>query len=240
MNRNGQTELVWSDEFDFPADTPPDWQWWTHETGGGGWSNGELQHYTAELANAAHDGAGNLVIRAQRHADRITSARLVTKGKFEFRYGRIESRVFLPAGRGLWAAVWTLGADIDRNPWPGCGEIDVMEWVGADPDRVFGTLHCPAHSGRDGISGGYRASEVLAGGYHVYAAEWSADRVTWSMDGQAYFQASRHALGRSWVFDRPFFVLINLAVGGWLGGDIGRETRFPAEMKIDYIRVYRL
>jgi len=232
--------LVWSDEFDAPAGTPPDPNWWSHETGEHGWGNGELQAYTDRAENAAHDGQGNLVIRALRNGDRFTSARLSTMGRFAFRYGRLECRALLPGGAGLWSAVWMLGDNIDHVSWPGCGEIDMVENVGREPRRVFGTVHCPSHSGRNGLSGDLIAAQSFHDRFHVFAVDWSPRRIAWSVDGSTYFSLAADDMPGAWVFDHPFFILVNLAVGGWLGGEVRRDTPFPAAMKIDYLRLYDL
>ena len=231
-------KLIWSDEFDAAAGCPPNPAWWSHEIGGHGWGNDELQRYTTNPANAAHDGRGNLVIRALRSGDAVTSARLITKSRFEFLYGRIEARALLPPGSGLWSAIWMLGSDIDRVGWPGCGEIDVMENLGAEPGRVFGTVHCPGHFGRNGISGDDVVRQMPPGTYRLFAVEWGPRSIVWSVDGRAYHSVSATQLGSSWVFDHPFYILVNLAVGGSLGGTVGGKTRFPAEFKLDYLRVY--
>lgn len=233
-----EMRLLWSDEFDQPSGTPPDPRWWSYEVGGGGWGNGERQVYSDAIANACHDGQGNLVIRALAGEAGYSSARLITKGLVAFQYGRLEARMLLPRGAGLWPALWLLGSTIDTEPWPACGEIDVMEHVGSEPRRVFGTVHCPQHSGRDGISGALVGTEELADRYHVFAVDWSDRRITWSMDGVDYFSLSPEELGKSWVFDHPFYILLNLAVGGWLGGEVPAATHFPAELKVDYVRIF--
>ncbi|SEP83987.1 Glycosyl hydrolases family 16 [Devosia sp. YR412] len=230
--------LIWSDECDAPAGTPPDPRWWTLETGDDGWGNQELQRYTDDPANAFHDGEGNLVIRAKREPHDLTSARLISKGRFEFQYGRLECRARVPAGSGLWSAVWMLGNTIDLAGWPACGEIDVMEQLGAQPNRIFGTLHVPGHSGKHGIGGEHTLTETLSDEFHVFAVDWQADRLTWSMDGAEYFSLTAQALGSAWRFDHPFYILLNLAVGGWLGGEVAVETAFPADQLINYVRVY--
>ncbi len=235
---SGEGKLIWSDEFDGPAGSPPDPLRWSHETGGHGWGNGELQCYTSDPANACHDGRGNMVIRALREGDGFSSARLVTKGRFEFERGRLEARALLPPGPGLWSAIWMLGSDIDAVGWPACGEIDVMENLGAKPQRVFGTVHCPGHAGAGGISGELVSREALATAYRLFAVDWGPRTIVWSVDGRAYHSVSVAELGASWVFDHPFYILVNLAVGGTLGGAVGKATRFPAELKIDYLRVY--
>ena len=234
----GANSLLWSDEFDGVAGSPPDERSWRHETGRPGWRNDELQTYTDATGNAFHDGDGNLVIRALRTPGGYTSARLRTKGLREFRYGRIEVRALLPTGAGLWSAIWALGSDIDEAPWPACGEIDIVEHVGREPARIFGTLHCPGRSGKDGVSGGLTVARPFDSGFRVFAVDWAPDAIDWSVDGSRYFTTRRSELGKAWAFDHPFFLVINLAVGGWLGGAVAPETEFPADMKIDYVRIY--
>ena len=146
----------------------------------------------------------------------------------------------MPAGRGLWSAFWALGADIDRTPWPGCGEIDVMEIVGAEPHRVFGTLHAPEHFRHTGVGGEHISHKPLPSDFRTYAVDWTPTEVTWSIDGTAYASVTAESLGASWVFDHPFYLLLNLAVGGSMGGTVGDETTFPAEMLINHVRVHAL
>jgi beta-glucanase (GH16 family) len=236
---------VWSDEFDGAGGSPPDARFWSFELGDGsvqdnpGWGNHELQWYTDDLANAAHDGSGNLVVTAHRRDDgSYTSARLVTKGKVELAYGRIETRARVPAGAGLWPAVWALGANIDAVPWPGCGEIDVMEYVAREPRRAFGTIHGPGYSGGSGWTGTIDLDEDLARDYHVFAVEWEPERIEWSLDGTVYHAATPADVTGAWVFDHPFYVLVNLAVGGDFGGPVAPDTWFPASLVVDYVRVY--
>lgn len=232
-------KLVWSDEFEAPAGAPPDPRWWRAEVGGHGWGNGELQRYTDRTANAAHDGAGHLVIRAIRNDSGFTSARLVTKGLMEFRYGRLEVRARFPDGAGLWSAVWMLGANIDRAPWPACGEIDVVEHLGAEPAEIFGTVHCPGHCGAGGIGGRVALPAPACDRFSVYAVDWGPDSVAWSVDGRRYFRVTTAELGRAWVFDHPFFLLVNLAVGGTLGRQAPSDAHLPGELVLDHVRVFQ-
>jgi beta-glucanase (GH16 family) len=230
--------LVWSDEFDGPAGSPPDRSVWSAETGGGGWGNDEIQTYTDDPANACLDGQGNLVIRALRDGDRITSARLVTRGLVGVGHGRIEVRARVPAGAGLWSAFWMLGAGIDRTGWPGCGEIDVMEVVGADPERVFGTTHSPGRFLGSAPSGGVRSARPLSEAFHDYAVDWAPDRIDWRLDGRPYFSVDRATLGPAFVFAAPMYLLVNLAVGGSLGGPLADDTPFPASLVLAHVRVH--
>src|SRR5215831_12499520 len=236
--------LLWSDEFDRPAGAPPDRRWWRFELGDGsaydipGWGNEELQVYTDGPANAAHDGRSNLVVTAQRTPGGYSSARLVSKGRMELFLGRIEVRARLPRGAGLWPAVWMLGADIDEHPWPACGEIDVVEHLGREPRRAFGTIHGPGYAGASGYSGAVCADEDLADGFHVFAVEWAERSLQWSLDGRVYHSASPETAPGPWVFDHRFYLLVNLAVGGVLGGPVPATTVFPQQLVIDYLRVY--
>jgi beta-glucanase (GH16 family) len=229
--------LVWSDEFDGPAGSPPDRSVWRAETGGGGWGNGEAQTYSDDPANIFLDGNGSLVIRARRDGDRITSARLTTKGLVAFGHGRIEARARVPAGAGLWPAFWMLGTGIDSVGWPACGEIDVMEVVGADPSRVFGTTHSPGRFHASAPSGGVRVDPPLSSGFHDYAVDWGPDRIEWRLDGRAYFAVDRATLGAAFVFDPPMFLVVNLAVGGTMGGPID-EAALPATLELAHVRAW--
>ena len=256
-------ELVWSDEFNEPAGTPPNPEYWTHEIGDGalngitGWGNGEFQYYTNSTDNAATDGAGNLVITARKvdeNADLIcwygpceyTSARLISQHKIDFAYGRIEANVKVPAGQGLWPAFWMLGNDISEVDWPTSGEIDIMEYVGKDPNAVYGTLHGPGYSGGNGYgSGPFDLGEPVANDFHLFAIEWEPGVIRWYIDDTNFFTATEEALfelkptAEKWIYDHPFFLLMNLAVGGNFPGNPDETTPFPAEMIIDYVRVYQ-
>ncbi len=247
---------VWADEFDGAADTPPNPENWTHEIGDvtpdgkNGWGNSELQYYTDDPANAAHDGDGNLVITL-RAADgslecyygpcEYTSARLLSWHKAEFAYGRVESRLKLPAVGsdldGLWPAFWSLGTDIDRNPWPLAGEIDFMEWVGRIPDEIFGTIHGPGYSG--GASFGGTRELVGLDEFHEFAVEWEPNEIRWYLDGELYHSATpANVAPNQWVFDKPFFMLLNFAIGGNFGGEVGENVTFPQKYLVDYVRLY--
>jgi beta-glucanase (GH16 family) len=249
--------VVWRDEFDAPAGTAPDPANWTHEIGDGtiigkpGWGNDELQYYTDDPANAATDGNGNLVITT-RATDpetapqcyygpcEYTSARLVSQHKKEFAYGRIESRLKVPSGAGLWPAFWSLGTDINENPWPQSGEIDFMESVGRLPKEIFGTIHGPGYSGGQSFGNVFTFDEDVSERFHTVTVDWTPERIVWRIDGVAYHEAVPEDVAPSeWVFEHPFFLLLNTAVGGNFGGPVGAETTFPQEMTIDYVRVHR-
>lgn len=232
----------WSDEFRGPAGGRPNRSRWAFDRGGGGWGNDEIQTYTASRRNARLDGRGNLAIVAHRVGGkrRFTSARLKTRGKFSFRYGRVAMRARLPAGRGLWPAFWMLGRDFPELDWPFCGEIDIVEMLGQDPRRIYGYVHGPGSLDEEGVGGSKRVTRSLARGFHVYSADWSAERITFSLDGLPYATVARatYPPGQTWAFDRPMFLLLNMAVGGEWPGPPGRNTRFPARMKVDWVRVW--
>ncbi|HYF66122.1 MAG TPA: family 16 glycosylhydrolase, partial [Herpetosiphonaceae bacterium] len=252
-------DLAWSDEFDTPAGTAPDPRNWTHEIGDGtingniGWGNEELEYYTDSTDNAATDGAGNLVITTRDVSGtttlhcyygpcRYTSARLLTANKAEFAYGRIESRIKVARGAGLWPAFWTLGTDIGRVGWPKSGEIDIMEYVGRDPgeNTVFGTIHGPGYNGGASIGGTRDLATQVPDDFHTFAVEWQPNLIKWYVDDSLYFTATPASVaGKEWVFNHPFFLLLNVAVGGNFGGAVGPNTTFPQETKVDYVRVYQ-
>ncbi|HEY6224160.1 MAG TPA: glycoside hydrolase family 16 protein [Gemmatimonadales bacterium] len=244
---------VWHDEFAGPAGASFDPTKWVADTGGHGFGNQERQFYTTRAENVALDGAGHLVITARAEppssADecwygscRYTSTRLKTKGLFAQAYGRFEARIRVPRGQGLWPAFWMLGADIDSVGWPRCGEIDIMENIGREPAIAHGTLHGPGYSGADGIG---RADTLSHGAYaddfHVFAVSWRPDEIRWFVDGREYHRMTPADLprGTRWVFDHPFFLLLNVAVGGGWPGDPDASTTFPQQMVVDYVRVYR-
>jgi beta-glucanase (GH16 family) len=235
--------LVWSDEFDFPEGAPPDPSKWAHDVGGGGWGNRELQSYTTDLRNASHDGKGHLVLRAVRQPDgTYTSARLKTLGRFEWQYGKVEARIKLPFGQGIWPAFWMLGHDFPVRGWPACGEIDVMEHIGREPSTVYGTVHGPGYSGKHGISSNVKIyGSRLSDDFHVFAAVWSPASIEFSLDGDSYGRVTHDRLPRRtrWAFDQPFFLLLNVAVGGKWPGYPDKTTTFPQEMLVDWIRVWR-
>ncbi|MFG3601301.1 ricin-type beta-trefoil lectin domain protein [Micromonospora chersina] len=246
----GPGAVTWSDDFTGPAGAAPDGSRWRYDIGGSGWGNNELQYYTNSTRNAALDGNGNLVITARKEnpagyscwygSCQYTSARLLTNGTFSQAYGRFEARIKIPRGQGLWPAFWMLGNDIATNPWPNSGEIDIMENVGKQPSTVYGTLHGPGYSGGNGLGGSTSLpnGQALADAFHTYAVDWAPDSITWYLDGVAYSRKTPADAGSNrWVFDHPFFMIMNVAVGGnWPGSPDG-STTFPQTMTIDYVRV---
>jgi beta-glucanase (GH16 family) len=246
----GGWKQVWQDEFEGAAGQVPKPGTWSYDVGtgpsGDGWGNGQLEYDTARPDNVSLDGAGHLAITARREAwqgSSYTSARILTKGRVAQTRGRIEASIQLPVGKGIWPAFWLLGADIDTVGWPACGEIDVMEAKGQDPLTVYGTLHGPGYSGGNAIGRSYtlQGEAGFDQAFHLFAVEWDEDQIVWEVDGDIYHAVRRSELpaGAAWVFDRPFFVLLNLAVGGpnWGGAPDG-TTQFPQTMLVDYVRIF--
>ncbi|GHD29316.1 hydrolase [Nocardiopsis kunsanensis] len=235
-----QGELVWSDEFDGAAGEAPDPANWNHETGDHGWGNQELQNYTTSRDNSALDGDGNLVITARDEGHEYTSARMTTQDNMEHRYGRIEARVQLPSGQGIWPAFWMLGSDFPDTPWPDSGEIDVMEYIGSDLGTVHGTVHGPGYSGGGGVGASYGHPDggSFADDFHVFAIDWEPGSITWSVDGVAFNTVTTEDVSGAWVFDQEFFLILNVAVGGEWPGYPDESTEFPQQMAVDYVRVY--
>jgi beta-glucanase (GH16 family) len=251
--------LVWQDEFNGPNGSLPDRSKWTYDLGGGGWGNQELESYT-NLAENAHIENGNLVITAREEsyesddhiAREYTSARLKTQGLFSQTYGRFEARIKIPAGQGIWPAFWMLGNNIASAGWPKCGEIDIMENVGKEPGVVHGSLHGPLTTG---AASDLTAAVKLVNGkdfaadFHIYAVEWDPGVVRFYVDSTLYSTFTQESAGSgsadsaairagSWVFDHPFFLILNVAVGGSWPGPPDATSSFPQTMLVDYVRVY--
>ncbi len=234
---------VWQDEFDGPAGQLPDPERWVFDLGTD-WGNKQLEWTTDHPRNVSTDGQGHLAITARRedfNGQPYTAARIKTKGRFEFTYGRVEARIKVPVGQGIWPAFWMLGADIGQVGWPGCGEIDVMEYLGQDVRTSYGTIHGPGHAGDDSIGDTY---QLPAGGFnddfHVFAVNWQADSIVWTVDGVEYHRVQRDRFpeGARWVYDHDFFMLLNVAVGGRWPGNPDQTTTFPQTMLVDWVRVY--
>ncbi|MFG3046460.1 RICIN domain-containing protein [Streptomyces sp. NPDC048241] len=237
---------TFSDSFDGPAGSAVDGSKWTLETGDNV-NNHERQYYTSGTKNAALDGQGHLVITAKREnpanyqcwygSCQYTSARLNTSGKFNAQYGHVEARMKIPRGQGMWPAFWMLGTPVN---WPDSGEIDVMENVGFEPSTVHGTIHGPGYSGSGGIGAGYSLpnGQAFADAFHTYAVDWAPDSITWTVDGNVYQRRTPADLGgKTWVFNKPFFLILNLAVGGYWPGDPDGSTQFPAQLVVDSVSV---
>ncbi len=235
------TNLVWED--DFNANGAPNPGNWTYDIGTGvdGWGNGELQYYTNRAENAVIEN-GMLRITARQEnfeGSQYTSARLLTKGLFEKRYGRFEARMKLPWGQGMWPAFWLLGSDFEEVGWPQCGEIDVMENRGSEPTIISGTVHGPGYNAGLSISKEYDfVNERVDTDFHVYGIEWGPNYINFYVDDVLYNQITPEDVPGEWVFNDEFYVIINLAVGGRFGGPPNENTVFPQTMYVDYVRVY--
>lgn len=233
-------ELAWHDEFDGPG---IDRTKWTFDQGGL-WRNGEQQFYTDRPANARVEG-GRLIVEARREdffGNDFTSARLKTHGLASFLYGRIEARMQVPAGQGLWPAFWMLGDGFPKVNWPGCGEIDVVEVIGREPSVAHATAHGARFHGGAGLTRAYTyPGGALADAEHVFAVEWEPGVIRWYLDDVLYHTITPADLPdpAGWPFDKPFFLIVNLAVGGAWPGDPDATTSFPAQLRVDYVRVYR-
>lgn len=238
-------ELAWSDDFTGAAGSAPDAGKWAFDigTGSNGWGNSELQYYTNRPENIKLDGNGMLVITAKSESyagSGFTSARIKTKGLFAQQYGRFEARIKTPTGPGLWPAFWMLGANIDTKPWPQCGEIDIMEQRGQQPSVTWGSVHGPGYSGGGAISKPYG----LVNGrfdteFHVYAVEWGEDYIDYFVDNYLFQRITPETVTGDWVYNTPFFLLLNVAVGGNFVGFPTTGTPFPQSMYVDYVKVYK-
>ncbi|HEX5198730.1 family 16 glycosylhydrolase [Paractinoplanes rhizophilus] len=236
--------VVWSDEFNGAAGSAIDSSKWKFDIGGGGWGNNELEYYTNSTRNVYQDGAGHLAITARRENPsnyqchygtcQYTSGRILTADKFSQTYGRFEASIKIPKGQGIWPAFWMLGG----NNWPTTGEIDIMENVGNAPNTVYGTIHGPGYSGAGGIGGNRTIGSALGDAFHTYAVDWSPNLIVWYLDGSEYFRATPASLnGNTWVYNHPFFMILNVAVGGYWPGNPDGSTVFPQTMLVDYVRV---
>lgn len=241
---------VWSDDFDGPSGSALNSSKWSFDIGGNGWGNNELETYTDRAANS-HLKDGRLVIKALEETfagpDNITrhytSARLITKNKFSQVFGRFEARIKIPHGQGIWPAFWLLGNNIDTVHWPNCGEIDIMENIGKEPSIVHGTFHGPGYSAESGITASYSlpGGQKFSDDFHTFAVEWEPNVMRFYVDESLYKTRTPSDLpaGTSWVFDHPFFIILNVAVGGGWPGNPDATTVFPQTMLVDYVRVYR-
>ncbi|MBC7827001.1 MAG: glycoside hydrolase family 16 protein [Chitinophagaceae bacterium] len=236
-------KLVWADEFN--TNGSPDSTKWSYDYGGSGWGNNELQFYTAKRKENAWVKNGHLIIEARKEDfknKKYTSARMVSKNKGDWKYGRFEIKARLPKGKGIWPAIWMLPTKSVYGGWPKSGEIDIMEFVGYMPDSVFGSIHTGLfnHSiGTQKTKG--LAFKDLATAFHVYAIEWMEGKISFFVDGEKYLQFDNNKSGSgAWPFDQEFHIILNIAVGGNWGGKQGvDDSIFPQTMEIDYVRVYR-
>jgi beta-glucanase (GH16 family) len=245
-------QLVWNDEFNGPANSPPDSMKWSYDLGNGGpklpgWGNHELEFYTNSTANVFQDGTGNLIVSALSTSGTYTSGRIKTQGKFSFEYGMVIVRAKIPYAQGIWPAIWMLGAGYPNVPWPNCGEIDIMENFGVmdgDASVNHGTLHGPGDTGI-GITSAYRLpnGQMFSDDFHVFALQWTPDGVTFFVDGNSYLNIPSVSMPPGWrsALANPFFLIMNVAVGGSPApvGYPDNVTLFPQQMLIDYVRVYQ-
>ncbi|MEZ4986888.1 MAG: glycoside hydrolase family 16 protein [Saprospiraceae bacterium] len=240
-----QWQLVWSDDFEGDAGSLPDASKWTYDigTGDNGWGNGEFQYYTNRPDNVSLDGNGNLVLTARRESfsgAAFTSARIKTQGLFAQAYGRFEARMKTPYGPGIWPAFWMLGEDITTVGWPQCGEIDIMELRGQEPNLIHGSLHGPGYSGGNAITKGFGSlTERFDTDFHIFAVEWGEDYIDYFVDDNLYQRITPDDVTGEWVYDHPFFLIFNIAVGGNYVGFPTSQTPFPQQMVIDYVKVYK-
>jgi len=247
---------VWSDEFDGPAGARVDSTKWGYDLADGcsntncGWGNNEKEYYTASSDNIALNGQGQLVIVARTAPAglscyygpcRYTSAKITTRGKVLAAPGRVEARIKLAQGQGLWPAFWLLGYGTPGTPWPACGELDIMENKGSQSTTSSSALHGPGYSGNTPFAHAQNFSSGTISDFHTYAVEWDSVHVRYFVDDTAHYGITRGAVEKygKWVLDQPFYVILNLAVGGHFDGDPQSDAIFPATMLVDYVRVFR-
>jgi beta-glucanase (GH16 family) len=240
-----EVDLVWSDEFEGPAGQLPDSNRWRFDIGTD-WGNAQLEYDTDRPVNVSLDGEGHLAITAREEVylgRNYTSGRINTRDLFDRTRGRFEARIRLPVGQGIWPAFWLLGANFEEVGWPDCGEIDIMEYRGQEPHIVHGSLHGPGYSGGSAVTGSFQLAGVQGfnDDFHIFAIEWDTNGITWLIDNTAYQTISAADLpgGARWVFDHPFFIILNVAVGGHFVGPPDASTTFPQTMLVDWVRVYR-
>ncbi len=234
------TELVMQDEFN--TDGTPDSTIWGYDIGGNGWGNNELQYYTDRSENIkVEDGILHITALQESYEGAgYTSARILTKGLFEQAYGRFEARIKLPWGQGIWPAFWLLGNNIDEVNWPQCGEIDIMEYRGQNPTETLGTVHGPGYAGAISIGKSYTLeNDRFDTGFHIFGIEWGPEYINFYVDDVLYNQITPSDVTGEWVYDHPFYIIMNVAVGGNFVGSPNSETVFPQTMQVDYVRVYQ-
>lgn len=252
---NKRWNLIWSDEFDGEKKSQPDQTKWNIEIGGHGWGNLEWQYYSNDLENLHIDGESHLTITATENREQATelnswygvakykSARISTKESFQFQYGKAEALMRLPTGQGVWSAFWMLGESIDDVSWPDCGEIDIMENIGREPSTVHASLHGPGYSRVNSLKKHFHlpSGESVSSKFHKFGLEWEPKQIKWFVDGQEVFcvNASQLPIDKTWVFDNPFFMVLNVAVGGIWPGYPSTDTQFPTSMFVDYVRVFK-
>lgn len=236
-------ELTWSDDFTGAAGSSPSAAKWAFDVGAGGWGNSELQYYTNRTKNVSLDGKGSLMITAYQEnmgGVGFTSGRIKTKGLFSQAYGRFEARIKTTFGPGIWPAFWMLGANIDDTPWPQCGEIDIMEQRGQETSVTHGSVHGPGYSGAGAITKPYGLTNGrFDTDYHIYAVEWGEGYIDYFVDDYLYQRITPENVTGQWVYDHPFYILLNVAVGGNFVGFPTSGTPFPQTMYVDFVKVYK-
>ena len=235
-------KLVMQDEFD--TDGAPNSAIWGYNigTGSNGWGNNELEYYTNNSENIkVVDGMLQIIAKKQAFmGSQYTSARILTKGLFEQKQGRFEARIKMPYGRGMWPAFWLLGANSDEVTWPQCGEIDIAEYKGQEPTITHGTVHGPGYSGANAITKSYDlVNDRFDTDFHIFGIEWGEKYINFYVDDVLYNQITPDKVTGEWVYDHPFYIILNLAVGGSYVGSPNSETTFPQTMYVDYVRVYQ-
>lgn len=234
-------QLVWEDNFEGAANASPDATKWKYDIGTD-WGNDQLEFDTDRPENVSTDGNGNLAIVARRESfggSAFTSARITTQGLFEQAYGRFEARIKMPWGPGIWPAFWLLGADIDVVGWPQCGEIDVMEYRGQEPNIIHGSVHGPEYSGGEAVTKSFAfENDRFDNDFHIFAIEWGENFIHYYVDDNLYLELTPEDLPGEWVYDHPFYIILNVAVGGNYVGFPTVDTPFPQTMLVDYVRVY--
>lgn len=250
--------LVWADEFNGAPGSDVDARYWKHDVGDGcaqkncGWGNDEKEFYTAGTPNASVNGTGLLAVVARvappgmtcyYGACRYTSAKIHTKGKVQIAHGRVEARIRLPRGQGLWPAFWMLGSNIDAVQWPASGELDIMENHGSNVQQISSAIHGPGYSGGTTpfVHGNVLTSGSYSDDFHVFAVEWDSTQIAYSVDGSVHYRVTRGDIAQhgAWPFDQEFYIILNLAVGGQFDGDPKSDAMLPATMLVDWVRVYR-
>jgi beta-glucanase (GH16 family) len=236
------TRMVFDDEVNGSAGSGVDQSKWTIDPGAG--QNGEQEYYT-NGQNLTMNGNGQLAITARRESSNghdYTSGRMNTGGHFTFQYGRVEARIKVPKGQGFWPAFWMMGADfLTGRPWPYNGEVDIMEILGKDTTTTYSTLHAPLYIGGNGYGSPYK-TVYLSADFHPYAAEWDSKGIRFYVDNTMIFNADRNTVENTrgaWIYDHPFYIILNLAVGGDWPGAVDGTTPFPSQMLVDYVRVYQ-
>jgi beta-glucanase (GH16 family) len=241
--KSSKLKLVWADEFNYKG--LPDSTKWAYDVGGDGWGNNEAQFYTKADTNNAVVGNGflSIIARKEKHENKeYTSARIVTKGKKNWSFGRVEFSAKLPKGRGTWPAGWMLGSNINTVGWPQCGEVDILEHVGYDPDTIVGSIHSTSYNHTKGTQ---KTKRIFIKNpyteFHIYACEWDTNKMVFYLDGMPYLTVlNEHKTEKEWPFNNPMYVLLNVAVGGNWGGTKGIDERiFPVRMEVDYVRVFQ-